>query len=651
MQLKKRRKLWLWGLVVLGVFLIIFGVQVLSEWIRQTKPITYLFDQPATVPLEASDDWLRGAVWVKPTITIWSAAFSPDGQLIAVTMGFGIVGILRAQDGSLVRMLTGHRDWLRSVAFSPDGRFLASVEHREIRLWSLATWETVKTFSCDLCIRAVFSPDGRLLATGDEVAIRLWEIETGRERVIPTGQSSYIDSVEFSDDGQLIASSGGTDGTIKVWRVSDGTELFVIKEQTSSPLEFSMGGSLLASVTSDGAIKLWRLPDGSLTRSISAHRKASLLSPLVLFSPRGDLLASSSEGTIKLWSPDGRFLGRLNWQAGRVLAFSPDGKYLVSGGETLKLWRIADRSLKLNIGGVHALGEGIESLAFSPDGTMLASSVSYYKGEGVKLWRMPEGRLVRMLPTAGRALAFSSDGQLLAVAEPHQAITLWQVSDGKRVRSLEQYCGWGSFVSSVAFSPDGALLAAVCGFGRMIEVWRVSDGSKLFSITGSVLSTGGLTFSPDGQLLAVVKGSVKLYSARDGSEVRVLKDDKDLGCLIHCAVAFSPDGQLIAASVSDRSIKIWRVSDFQEVRSYEANSGSNDIRAIAFTPDGKTLAIAESHRDTIKLWDFESDRWIGILQGHGGSLLGWINALVVSPDGRYLASGGRDGLALWRIKD
>jgi WD40 repeat protein len=135
-------------------------------------------------------------------------------------------------------MLTGHRDWLRSVAFSPDGRFLASVEHREIRLWSLATWETVKTFSCDLCIRAVFSPDGRLLATGDEVAIRLWEIETGRERVIPTGQSSYIDSVEFSDDGQLIASSGGTDGTIKVWRVSDGTELFVIKEQTSSPLEF-----------------------------------------------------------------------------------------------------------------------------------------------------------------------------------------------------------------------------------------------------------------------------------------------------------------------------------------------------------------------------------------------------------------------------
>jgi WD40 repeat protein len=652
MQLKKRRKLWLWGLVVLGVFLIIFGVQVLSEWIRQTKPITYLFDQPATVPLEASDDWLRGAVWVKPTITIWSAAFSPDGQLIAVTMGFGIVGILRAQDGSLVRMLTGHRDWLRSVAFSPDGRFLASVEHREIRLWSLATWETVKTFSCDLCIRAVFSPDGRLLATGDKVAIRLGEIETGRERVIPTEQGSYIDSVEFSDDGQLIASSGGTDGTIKVWRVSDGAELFTIKEQTSSPLEFSMGGSLLASVTSDGAIKLWRLPDGSLTRSISAHRKALLLSPLVLFSPRGDLLASSSEGTIKLWSPDGRFLGRLNWQAGRVLAFSPDGKYLVSGGETLKLWRIADRSLKLNIGGVHALGEGIESLAFSPDGTMLASSVSYYKGEGVKLWKMPEGRVVRMLPTAGRALAFSSDGQLLAVAEP-QAVTLWQVSDGKRVRTISESCAPGSSLSSVAFSPDGTLVAATCGLsGRMIRVWKVADGKELFSIAGDANGKGGVAFSPDGQLLSVAKGrSVKLYSASDGSEVRVLQEGKYFGCLLHCAVAFSPDGQLIAASVSDRSIKIWRVSDFQEVRSYEANSGSNDIRAIAFTPDGKTLAIAESHRDTIKLWDFESDRWIGILQGHGGSLLGWINALVVSPDGRYLASGGRDGLALWRIKE
>lgn len=642
---------WVWVVGVVVLFLLVWGVGLLIEKFRQTKPITYLFDHPQMVPVEASDDWLRGAVWVKPNITIWSAAFSPDGKLIAVTMGFGIVGVLRAQDGSLVRMLTGHRDWLRSVDFSPDGRFLASVEHKEIRLWSLATWKTIKTFPCDLCIRAVFSPDGRLLATGDKVTIRLWEIETGRERVIPTGQGSYIDSyinsVEFSDDGQLIASSGDSrDGTIKVWRVSDGTELFAIKEQTSSPLEFSMGGSLLASATPDGAIKLWRLPDGSLTRTISAHphRKASL-SPLVLFSPRGDLLASSSEDTIKLWSPDGRFLGRLNWQAGRVLAFSPDGKYLVSGGETLKLWQIADRSLKLNIGGVHALGGEIESLAFSPDGAMLAS-VTYYKGEGVKLWKMPEGRLVRTLPTAGRALAFSPDGQLLAVAEP-QAVTLWQVSDGKRVRTISESCAPGSSLSSVAFSPDGTLVAAACGFsGRMIRVWKVADGKELFSIEGDANGGGGVAFSPDGQLLSVAKGrSVKLYSARDGSEVRVLKDDKDLGCLRHCAVAFSPDGQLIAASDSDYSIKIWRVSDGQEVRSYKAS----DIRAIAFVPGGKALAIAEWQ--TITLWDVESDQLVGIFQGHGGSLKGWINDLVVSPDGKYLASGGGDGLALWRIKD
>lgn len=654
MQLKKRRKLWLWGLVVLGVLLIVFGVPILSEWIKQTKPITYLFDQPATVPLEASENWLRGAVWIKPTIEMWSAAFSPDGQLIAVPMGFGVIGVLRAQDGSLVRMLTGHRNWLRSVAFSPNGQFLASVESKEIRLWSLTSWQTVKTFSCNLCIRAVFSPDGRLLAAGDKVTIRLWEIETDQERAILTGQGndidSYIDSVEFSNDGQLIASSGGTDGTIKVWRVSDGTELFVIKEQTSSPLEFSIGGSVLASATRDGVIKLWHLPDGSLTRTISAHRKASLLSPSVLFSPRGDLLASSSEEAIKLWSPDGRLLGRLDWQAGRPLAFSPDGKYLVSGGTTLKLWQIADRSLKLNLGGVHALGEGIESLAFSPDGAMLASSVSYYRGEGVKLWKMPEGRLVRILPTAGRALAFSPDSQLLTVAEP-KAVTLWQVSDGKHVRTISEYCAPGSSLSSVTFSPDGTLVAATCGLsGRMIKVWKVADGKQLFSIQGDANSEGGVAFSPDGRLLAVAKNSVKLYSVRDGSEVRVLRgmrDLLDLGCLLNCHVAFSPDGQLIAASDSDYSIKIWRVSDGQEVRSYKADKSY--IEAIAFVPDGKTLAIAEWH--TIKLWDFESDQWIGILQGHDDSLMGLIKALVVSPDGRYLASGGRDGLALWRIKD
>jgi WD40 repeat protein len=281
---------------------------------------------------------------------------------------------------------------------------------------------------------------------------------------------------------------------------------------------------------------------------------------------------------------------------------------------------------------------------------MLASSVSYYKGEGVKLWKMPEGRVVRMLPTAGRALAFSSDGQLLAVAEP-QAVTLWQVSDGKRVRTISESCAPGSSLSSVAFSPDGTLVAATCGLsGRMIRVWKVADGKELFSIAGDANGKGGVAFSPDGQLLSVAKGrSVKLYSASDGSEVRVLQESKYFGCLLNCAVAFSPDGQLIAASDSDYSIKIWRVSDFQEVRSYKADEG--DIRAIAFVPDRKALAIAEWHRDTIKLWDFERDQWIGILRGHGGSLKGWINDLVVSPDGKYLASGGTDGLALWRIKD
>lgn len=650
MELKQPRKRWPWGLVFLVIIFSIFLFFRIQAWLekpRQTKPIAYLFDQPVTASLETSEDWLRGAVWIKPRLYATSAAFSPDGQLIAVPMGFGVIGIVRAQDGSLVRMMAAHKSRIKWVAFSPDGRFLASIDaHNEIRLWSLANGETVKRFTCgSLCGKAAFSPDGHFLAVGDQNTIRVWEIEAEREQAIPTGEFLYLDSsLEFSDDGQLIAAGLFVDGTIKVWRARDGTELFAIKEQkTFGPVNLSLRGSLLASATPDGVIKLWRLPEGSLVRTISAHRKAEL-SSVVLFSPSGDMLASSSGETIKLWSPEGRFLGRLDWQAGWPLAFSPDGKYLLSGGTTLKLWQLSDRSLKLNLGGIHvfrpAIREWVEALVFSADGSLLASSFSYNSEEGVKLWRMPEGRLEKILPTQGHALAFSPDGQLLAVAEP-QAVTLWRIADGKRVRSHS--CRVASFTNySVAFSPDGTLLAAACE--NQITAWKVSDGSQLFSMRGR---EKGIAFSPDSQLLAVNGAGVKLYSTRDGKEVRTLYTSS----CGRCAIAFSSDGQLVAASLEfDSSIKIWKVSGGQEIRSYVTQGGYwSDIQALAFVPSSKIVAIAEG--EVIKLWDVENDQWVGILQGHGGSIDSRIKALAASPDGKYLASGGADGLALWQIQD
>lgn len=543
MELKQPRKRWPWGLVFLVIIFAIFmffRVQVWLEKPRQTKPIAYLFDQSVTVSLETSEDWLRGAVWIKPRLYASSAAFSPDGQLIAVPMGFGVIGIVRAQDGSLVRMMAGHKSRIKWVAFSPDGRFLASRDDEEIQLWSIADWKIVKRFPCKIYHpwgeQAVFSPDGRLLAAGCETVVKIWELETDHVRTIPAGGQPVLfsSSLAFSDDGQLIASSDFSDGTIWVWRARDGTELFAIKEQkTFGPVNLSLRGSLLASATPDGVIKLWRLPEGSLVRTISAHRKAKL-SPVVLFSPSGDMLASGSGETIKLWSPEGRFLGRLDWQAGQPLAFSPDGKYLLSGGTTLKLWQLSDRSLKLSLAGIHPLWtvwEGVEALAFSADGSLLASSSSYNSEEGVKLWRMPEGNLEKILSTQGHALAFSPDGQLLAVVEP-QAVTLWRIADGKRVRSHS--CRVASFTNySVAFSPDGTLLATACE--NQITAWKVSDGSRLFSIRGR---EKGIAFSPDGQLLAVNGAGVKLYSARDGKEVRTLYTSS----CERCAIAFSSDG-------------------------------------------------------------------------------------------------------------
>jgi hypothetical protein len=286
------------------------------------------------------------------TDEVFSVAFSPDGRLLASgSCGQGNIiictqGEIRLWDvatGSLVRSLTGHTSWINSVAFSPDGRLLASGSaDSTIRLWEVATGEELLTLY-DYFVRSVaFSPDGRLLASGsDDKTIKLWDVG-GRLVRILTGHTDRVRSVAFSPDGRLLA-SGSRDKTIKLWEVASGREVRTLSGHTGSvtSVAFSPDGRLLASGSADDTIKLWEVASGREVRTLSGHTDWVTS---VAFSPDGRLLASGSyDNTIKLWEvASGNLVRTLIGHTDGVtsVAFSPDGQLLASGSGdwTIRLW-------------------------------------------------------------------------------------------------------------------------------------------------------------------------------------------------------------------------------------------------------------------------------------------------------------------------
>jgi parallel beta-helix repeat protein len=290
---------------------------------------------------------------------VTSVAFSPDGRLLASGSGYydKTIKLWDVASGSLVRTLEGHASGVYSVAFSPDGRLLASGSYKEIKLWDVATGREVRTLTghSESVWSVAFSPDGRLLASGSyDKTIKLWDVTSGSLVRTLTGHTGSVYSVAFSPDGRLLA-SGSYDKTIKLWEVASGREVRTLSGHTSwvNSVAFSPDGRLLASgscgqrdsggVCIQGEIKLWDVASGSLVRTLTGPD--SVLS--VAFSPDGRLLASGSYKEIKLWDvASGREVRTLSGHTSWVnsVAFSPDGRLLASGSddETIKLWDISD---------------------------------------------------------------------------------------------------------------------------------------------------------------------------------------------------------------------------------------------------------------------------------------------------------------------
>jgi WD40 repeat protein len=489
---------------------------------------------------------------------------------------------------------------------------------------------------------------------------------------LPERSAAVTTALAISPHGQLLAAGevpSSTDfshGSVQLWDLATDRELAVMSGIGAvQSVAFSPGGTMLAAVTDSPEPNL-RLWDVATHRQLPDPIHETDYSSALAFSPDGRILAVAAypsrygaggqllppqddPGVIDLWDlASHRLLYRLTGDSGAIesLAFSPDGRLLASGSldGTARLWNVAAGTQQA----VLSPGGEVDSVLFSPAGSRLATAST----NGIQVWNVTSGTLDHTFTSGGldstQPMAFSATGEYLYVADTFEEIDRYDLVTmtlaGVPIRLQVP-------VGQMVSSPDGRTLVFGGQEGDLVQLG--TGGRTFYQADDSAL--GAPAVSPDGRLVATgaADGMVQLWDEADPAKTRVLT-----GHLFRALdVAFSPDGQLLAAIDGYCTARIWDVTTGRQLAARAAGGGYRyavpgyNTSRLVFSPDGKTMATYCSgstqpgiYQDTATVWD--TSTFQRVAAGHETSSV-LAAGLAYSPDGRTLALDNGSGAVLF----
>jgi WD40 repeat protein/class 3 adenylate cyclase len=479
-------------------------------------------------------------------MAMWYAVFSPDGKRLATASMDGTAKVWDAATGENLLTLKGQAGAVPRVNYSPDGSRLAtSHENGQVKVWDAPSGEELLSIDAhpSIALWVTFSPDGSRLASGGfEGIAKVWDAETGEKLITLAGHNAPILGVSFSPDGTRLATAS-YDGTVKIWDVSSERELFTLTDHNDwvYSLDFNTQGTQLATGSFDGTAILWDVSDALIPGS---PENADLIRALHILGQKGDR-------------------DRI-----RALAYSPDGKRLVTGSAygSSTMWDVATGRELFNMTG-HAPGKtieggyfGVTDVDFSPDVNLLATASDDLTA---KIWDAHSGEEIFTLSGHGSGspsrpsmdgvveVAFSPDGLRLATAGADGTVRLWDTATGLEVLVIDAYPDDGAI--AVDFSPNGEHLVTVGYFGETI-IWEADAGERLLTLPSQAGLVFKVEFSPDGSLLGTSgqDGFAKIWDVQSGEMLLSLGPFPAL-----FDIAFSPDGNYLVTSGIDGSVRFF----------------------------------------------------------------------------------------------
>ncbi len=463
---------------------------------------------------------------------VTALALSGDGNAFITGSSDKSVRLVNATNGQLIREFKGASAGVESVALSPNGAWIAAgTADKRTLIWQTNDGQLLASVPSPAAGVAFQPNSNQLLTGGSDGSLRLWAMPPAPERIVT--HPDAVRTAIVSADGKRMF-TGGADKIVRAWNLPDAKtpeRQYSGHTAAVNAVALSADGKFLASAGDDETIRFWNQSNGQQTALIGAHTGPVTS---LAFHNSGQVLSASADGSIKLWQQPG------------------EGKLLAHPGQ-------------------------VASAVLSPDGSRLLTGCS---DKQVRLWNLSNGQIER--PFAGPSLgvlcvAMNSAGTQVAAGSVDKTLFVWNTADAKEVRKFTL----AAAVNSVAFSPDGKLLAGGLA-DNSIHIFDLAMGREIKTITGHSGAVHALHFTnkSDHLVSASADKSVQIWNIADGKSVIKLEHAGSVR-----ALALNKDGTRIAAGGADKTVKVWTLAGQTTITT------PAEVLSVCFSPDESRLLV------------------------------------------------------------